>query len=101
MQQIINILLEHLVEIVFTILGILVTTYIVPWLKEKKLYETVKIIVQAAEKIAQSNKINKKAWVVSNLESIGITVNEHIEAMIESAVEEIDAAFGTKKAKKV
>lgn len=85
------------VEIVFLVLGTVVTVYVIPWLKEKKLYDTVVKFVNAAEKWAQTNDINKKEWVVSQLERAGITVNPVVEAFIESAVQELDIALNKTK----
>lgn len=85
---------EAIVKIVFVILGAVVTVYVVPWLKEKKLYDTVVKMVEAAEKWAEKNNINKKEWVISQLEGKGIDVNEYVDALIEAAVKELDIALG-------
>ena len=84
---------ELIVKIVFLVLSTVVTLYVVPWLKEKRLYDTVKKMVDAAEKWAETNNIDKKQWVISQLESKGITVNEYVEALIEAAVKELDIAL--------
>lgn len=97
-EEIFKVLLDHIFEIVFAIMGMFVTAYVVPWLKEKKLYDSVKIAVRAAEKWAQTHDINKRQWVEELLTSQGITVTPIISGMIESAVTELDAAFA--KAKK-
>jgi hypothetical protein len=86
--------IETIVKIVFVILSTVVTLYVVPWLKEKRLYDTVKKMVDAAEKWAETNNIDKKEWVVSQLEAKGIDVNEYVEALIEAAVKELDIALG-------
>lgn len=89
--------IEAIVKIVFVILGAVVTLYVVPWLKEKRVYDTVKKMVDAAEKWAENNNINKKEWVIEKLEASGIDVNEYVEALIEAAVQELDIALGKKK----
>lgn len=86
--------IETIVKIVFVVLSTVVTLYVVPWLKEKRLYDTVKKMVDAAEKWAETNNIDKKEWVVSQLEAKGIDVNEYVEALIEAAVKELDIALG-------
>lgn len=86
-------IIELAVKLVFAFLGGLITIYVVPWLKEKNLYSTVKRMVQAAEKWNTTNPIDKKAWVIERLIEKGITVNPYVEALIESAVQEIDAAI--------
>jgi hypothetical protein len=84
-------------KIFFLVLSTIVTLYVVPWLKEKRVYDTVKKMVDAAEKWAENNNINKKEWVIEKLEASGIDVNEYVEALIEAAVQELDIALGKKK----
>ena len=85
--------MDILVKIVFLVLSGVVTIYVVPWLKEKGLYDTVKRMVQGAEKWSENNNIDKKEWVIAKLEARGIEVNEYVEALIESACEELDLAW--------
>ena len=68
---------------------------VIPWLSEKRLYGIVKTYVRAAEKMADSGfivKSEKKRFVRDMLESKGVNVTEEIDALIESAVEELDLA---------
>lgn len=88
-----EIIIELVVKLAFALFGGIITIYVVPWLKEKNLYSTVKRMVQAAEKWNKTNPINKKEWVIGHLAAKGITVNEYVEALIESAVLELDAAI--------
>lgn len=88
-----EIIIDLLVKLAFVLLGGIVTVYVVPWLKEKNLYNTVKRMVQAAEKWNKTNPINKKEWVIDQLSAKGITVNTYVEALIESAVQELDTAI--------
>lgn len=85
--------IDTLVKIVFLVLGTVVTVYVVPWLKEKGLYDIVKRMVQGAEKWSESCDIDKKEWVIERLEARGIKVNAYVEALIESACEELDIAW--------
>lgn len=85
--------IDTIVKIVFLVLGTVVTVYVVPWLKEKGLYAIVKRLVQGAEKWAENNDIDKKEWVIERLEARGIKVNKYVEALIESACEELDLAW--------
>lgn len=85
--------MDILVKIVFLVLSGVVTIYVVPWLKEKGLYDTVKRMVQGAEKWSENHVIDKKEWVIAKLEARGIEVNEYVEALIESACEELDLAW--------
>ena len=88
-----EIIIDLLVKLAFVLLSGIVTVYVVPWLKEKNLYNTVKRMVQAAEKWNKTNPINKKEWVIDQLSAKGITVNTYVEALIESAVQELDTAI--------
>jgi hypothetical protein len=66
---------------------------VIPWLKEKRLYTQVKRFVRAAEKLGDTgaiDKATKKAYVKSQLQKIGVTVTDSVDAMIEAAVEELD-----------
>ena len=74
-----------------------IKTTVIPWLKEKHLYDTVKKFVQAAEKLGDVGtipKANKKAHVIRLLENKGIKVTPEIKALIESAGLELDNAMG-------
>lgn len=100
-ETIVNSILSNMTEIIATIISLVVAYYVipcikndlVPWLKEKHLYNTVKKFVQAAEKLAESGvikKVDKKSKVIELLNKNGIIVNETIEAFIESCVKELD-----------
>lgn len=81
------------VKIVFLVLSGVVTIHVVPWLREKGLYDDVKRMVQGAEKWSENHEIDKKEWVIGKLEARGIVVTEYVEALIESACEELDLAW--------
>ena len=109
-EAIIKVVTENVLEIIIAIISLIVSYYIipcikndlVPWLKEKRLYSTVKKFVQAAEKLAESNviiKVDKKAKVIELLEKQGVEVTEEIEAFIESATKELDLITNTIKEK--
>lgn len=88
-----ELIIELVVKLAFALFGGIITIYVVPWLKEKNLYNTVKKMVQAAEKWNSTHPIDKKAWVVEQLTAKGVTVNPYVEALIESAVQELDTAI--------
>ena len=87
-------LIDIAVKVLVALATGLVTAYVVPWLKEKRLYDTVVKMVRAAEKWAQTHDIDKKAWVIQQLTAAGVTVSPTVEALIESAVQELDIALG-------
>lgn len=101
-----NSILSNILEIIATVISLVVAYYVIPyikddlipWLKEKRLYNVVKNFVRAAEKLAESGvieKVDKKAKVVELLESKGITVDATVEAFIESCVKELDLIGST------
>ena len=106
LKTIMDAILPNILEIVVTIISLVVARYVVPsikndlipWLKEKKLYQTIKKFVQAVEKLAESGaiaKVEKKDKVVELLKKNGIEVNETTEAFIESCVKELDIVTST------
>ena len=99
---------SDVLKIVLAIISVIVSYYIIPsikddlipFLKEKRIYSTVKKFVQAAEKLAESGvikKIDKKKYVVDLLEQNGITITPTLDAFIESAVEELDKVISITK----
>lgn len=101
LEIIIKSISSNVAEIIATVISLVVAYYVIPyiksdlipWLKEKHLYGTIKNFVQAAEKLAASgaiNKVDKKAKVIELLNNKGITVDATVEALIESCVQELD-----------
>lgn len=99
-------ILPNLLEIIITIISIVVARYIVPfikndlipWLKEKKLYGTIKKFVQAVEKMAEAGVIEKelkKEKVLELLAKNGVEVNDVVDSFIESCVKELDIVTST------
>lgn len=81
------------VKLIIAIIGVWFSTIVIPWLKEQKIYTKIQKLVKAAEKKGESGAIpkeSKKTFVVTMLEICGIEVTKEIDAMIESAVEELD-----------
>lgn len=100
-ETILNLILPNVLEIILTVISLVVSYYVIPyikkdfipWLKEKRLYGTIKKFVQAAEKMAESGmieKADKKSMVIKLLENKGIAVDITTEAFIESCVKELD-----------
>lgn len=68
----------------------------IPWLKEKRLYSMCCQFVRAAEKLADTGAIareEKKSYVIELLVKKGIAITPDVNAMIESAVLEMDIAI--------
>ena len=101
-----NAILPNILEIILTVISLIISYYVVPyikkdlipWLKEKRVYSIVKNFVQAVEKMAETGVIDKavkKAKVVELLQNIGITVDDNVEVLIESCVKELDMLTST------
>jgi hypothetical protein len=96
-------IITGLLKVIVAAISVIVTAVVVPWLnttvipylKEKRLYNIVCRFVQAAEKMSDGGTLDKTAkrdYVVKLLMSKGIAVDDEISALIESAVEELDLA---------
>lgn len=81
------------VKLVFAVIGVLLLTYILPWLKQQVWYSAIKWLVNAAEKLAESGQISKdykKKYVLRLMQLLRIPVNDVTSALIEAAVKELD-----------
>lgn len=103
LEAIWNVILPNISEIIVTIISLVIACYVipcikndlVPWLKEKRLYNVVKNFVQGVEKLSEVgviSKSDKKAKVVELLKNKGIVVDATTDAIIESCVKELDIA---------
>ena len=97
MDEILSLAASLLLKLTLAAIGAVFSAYIIPYLKEKKLYGLLKKLVGAAEKLALSCAIpkdEKKSYVISCLREYGVKVTPFIEALIESAVLELDMSLG-------
>lgn len=98
MQEIMNVSKEAAplaVKILVFAVFLMCARYIVPWLKNQGVYDTVKKFVWAAEKLAAAGKLPKESkndYVCRMLETVGVKVTPFVKAMIEAAVEALDIA---------
>ena len=102
MTQIIPDIINIVIEAIFAILGLFFTGVAIPWLvktgipwlKDKRLYGIVTVLVKAAEKQRDAGAlpIPKYDYVVQMLEAKGIKVTAEVKAVIEAAVKELDIA---------
>lgn len=91
-QEIIEII-PYVMKIVFWAIGILLVRYIWPMVKPMMQYKIIQLLVNAAEKRAETGAIDKeqkKQFVIHIMELVKIPVNEFTMAMLESAVKELD-----------
>lgn len=88
---------ESILEIVLVLIGLVITRFLVPFLKEKytaqkveNIYDTIVKAVRAAEQIYQESGVGielKKPYVVEYVRSKGINISEKdLDVLIESAV---------------
>ena len=87
--------IDIIVKAVISIIGILFTAYIIPWIKNhtteqqrKALVELIKTAVAAAQQMFQSGS-EKKDYVVGFLGMRGISVTLEVDALVEAAVYEL------------
>lgn len=88
-------LFEAIVIAIFGVITYYTKTVLIPYIQDKQFYTTVQRCVQAAEKLAKAGNLakgtDKKKYVLRLLEASGIDTNDEVvNAMIESAVEELD-----------
>lgn len=94
-----NEILNNALYIVMSLAIVVVTRYLVPYLKarltaaeQEGLIQLIENLVQAAEQLftAEKSGEQKKEYVINALAGEGIAVTEPINAMIESAVYNLD-----------
>ena len=85
-------LMDYLLEVVATIVMIVISTYLVPWLKERRLYDAAVVIVEAAEQIFKIPGAGEEKfeYVKEALLSKFKVSEEDIEDAIEAAVYNIN-----------
>jgi len=92
----------QILSLVLTIMGLVLTYYVVPWLKNKVSGEKlstvemwVNIAVSAAEQMKSAGIIvcDKKLYVIQFLKDKGVTItDQELDALIEAAVYELNKA---------
>ena len=87
-------IISMVVGVVVLIASSVVTAYLVPWLKNRNLIGVVKTLVEAAEKLSENQPLDKKKWVITQLEFLGVRITPFVDAAIESAVKQLDIAIG-------
>lgn len=93
MEDFIMYMVQTLVQMFIAGVGTVVIVKVIPWLKQLGIYSLIKICVQAAEKLAETQQISKekkKEYVENTLKSFGIEITPLVDTMIESAVKELD-----------
>lgn len=94
-----NEIMNNVIYIVMSLAIVIVTRYLVPYLKarlsaanQEELIQLIENLVQAAEQLFTDEKSGeqKKAYVVDALAKDGVEITESVNAMIESAVYSLD-----------
>ena len=94
-----NEILNYALYIIMSLTVVVVTRYLVPYLKsrlekdgQEQLIELIENLVKAAEQIFTQAKSGeqKKEYVVNALAEKGVLITESVNAMIESAVYSLD-----------
>ena len=85
-------MVDVIIKLIIPLLCTVITAYIIPYLKEKKLYSAVKTAVQAAEQIYKESGMGEqkfeyvKSWLN---EKFSISADD-LKKIIESAVYELN-----------
>lgn len=85
-------MVEFIIKIVIPLLCTILTVYVIPLLKQKKLYDAVVIAVNAAEQIYKQSGMGKekfeyvKEWIKKKFK----VSDEDLKNIIESAVYELN-----------
>lgn len=94
-----NEILNYALYLIMSVAVVIVTRYLVPYLKarlsaanQEGLIQLIENLVQAAEQLFTAAKSGeqKKAYVVNALAKDGVEITESVNAMIESAVYSLD-----------
>lgn len=86
-------MVDVIIKLIIPLLCTVITAYIIPYLKEKKLYSAVKTAVQAAEQIYKESGMGEqkfeyvKSWLN---EKFSISADD-LKKIIESAVYELNS----------
>ena len=86
-------MVDVIIKLIIPLLCTVITAYIIPYLKEKKLYNAVKTAVQAAEQIYKESGMGEqkfeyvKSWLN---EKFSISADD-LKKIIESAVYELNS----------
>lgn len=97
MEEFLSVLVKCLASVMSIIVGYVTTTYLIPFLKEKKLFVWVqKAVIAAEQKYQESGKgPEKKAYVIKFLKDhFNLTLTEdELDLLIEATVKETVNAF--------
>lgn len=94
-----NEILNDVIYVVMALAVVVVTRYLVPYLKarltaaeQEGLIQLIENLVQAAEQLftAEKSGEQKKEYVINALTEKGVLITESVNAMIESAVYSLD-----------
>jgi hypothetical protein len=83
-------MIDFIIEIILPVVSLLVSIYIIPWLKEKRVYEFVKSVVKATEQLSKTLNIDDKfKYAAEAIKKKFNLSDEDMERLIEAAVFEI------------
>ena len=83
-------MIDFIIEIILPIISLVITTYLIPWLKEKRVYEFVISVVKATEQLSKTLGIDDKfEYAASIIQKNFKLSDDDVERLIEAAVFEI------------
>lgn len=102
MTQLIPEIMDVVIDAIITICSLIFTGFVlpwaiktgIPWLKDKRVYGIVSMLVKAAEKQKEAGTLPmpKPDYVELMLTQRGIKITPNVKAMIEAAVKDLDIA---------
>lgn len=83
-------MIDFIIEIILPVVSLLVSIYIIPWLKEKRVYEFVRSVVKATEQLSKTLNIDDKfKYAAEAIKRKFNLSDEDMKRLIEAAVFEI------------
>ena len=85
-------MINFIIEIIIPVVSLLVSTYLIPWLKEKRIFDFAVSIVKAAEQVFNETGMGEEKfnYAYGMLKKKFKLSDEDIERLIEAAVFEIN-----------
>ena len=83
-------MIDFVIDIILPIISLIITRYLIPWLKEKRVYEFVVSVVKATEQLSKTLDIEDKFEHASSIIQKKFNLSDDdVKRLIEAAVFEI------------
>ena len=82
-------MVTFITEIIIPVVSLLVSTYLIPWLKEKRVYDYAVTAVKAAEQLGKTLDTDKFTYAKTLIQKKFKLSDDDVKRLIEAAVFEI------------